>query len=645
MKSDLAFLHALLDSMPDLVFVRDSSGRMLYCNKALQEISGKSSIELTSAEAGLWPSGDDQMVYYRDLESRVMALQEEAVIEEQIAGPGGEPHYYQTCKRPIQLPSGETCLLSVSTNIDRIKNYQKEMQRVLQSRNEFFSAMSHEIRTPMNAIIGMSELLLKRNPRKDQLKLLQTLGFSSRNLLHLINEILDFSKMEAGKVEFEQINFNLPELLENIRRSHQPRAETRGLSLELKISRRLPEVINGDPVRLTQVLNNLLSNAVKFTEKGYVRLEARLLQQSDERVLLQFRVADSGIGIPKNRLESVFDPFQQASLSTTRLYGGTGLGLAIVKNIVELQKGTIEVRSREGVGTRISIELPFRGPDESLPLSAHPAGISREARWKMKLRVLYVEDVNTNQLLIDEILGGWGVQVQMAGDGYKALELLAGGEEYDLILMDIQMPGINGYETTRRIRALDGAYFKQVPIIALTASTSDETRHEIFRCGMQDFITKPINTDELRAKIIEHTSVVEEEMTATAPEQALEGYAEVPTGISFAAVDQLFLGNLSRYQEFLRMSIEEFKANQEKLIHAVRDWDLPAFRQVRHRMKSLMSTFGMKDLSAYLDRLRKRLEKGVADTDEQAEISQMLTLQIEHITDVLAHKLASLKWQ
>jgi PAS domain S-box-containing protein len=141
MKSDLAFLHALLDSMPDLVFVRDSSGRMLYCNKALQEISGRTSRELTSAGAGFWPSGDDQMVYYRDLESRVMALGEEAVIEEQIAGPGGEPHYYQTCKRPIQLPSGETCLLSVSTNIDRIKNYQKEMQRVLQSRNEFFSAM------------------------------------------------------------------------------------------------------------------------------------------------------------------------------------------------------------------------------------------------------------------------------------------------------------------------------------------------------------------------------------------------------------------------------------------------------------------------------------------------------------------------
>ena len=646
MKSDPAFCLSLLDSVPDLIFVRSYEGRMLYCNRALAGVAGINIDEFLEPAFNMWPAAEDQKVFYRELESRVIETGEEVVIEEQIIDTAGQIRFYLTRKRAFTDPAGAVHVLSVSTNIDRIKGYQKEMQRVLQMRNDFFSSLSHEIRTPMNAIIGMTELLLKRSPRKDQLKLLQTLGFSSRNLLHLINEILDFSKMEAGKIEFEKINFSLPELLDHIRGSHLPRADSHGLKLELITEDNCPEVVNGDPVRLTQILNNLLGNALKFTVEGFVRLEAGVLEKTAEGYIIRFQVADSGIGIPATQLESIFDPFHQASPSTTRLYGGTGLGLAIVRNIAELQSGKVTVESMEGRGTRFTVDLPFALPDPGQPVRQQQLQVSGETRWKKRLRVLYVEDVSTNQFLIAEILGGWGVDVMMAGDGYQALELIQ-REQFDLVLMDIQMPGISGYETTRRIRSLEREYFRNVPIIALTASTSEDTRHEIFRCGMQDYVTKPINMDELRTKIIEYTNIPEER---TGSEEDLSAGpvltdSGAPTAIDFASVDRLFTGNRSRYDEFLRLSIDEFKANHEKLKECLKERDPATFRQVRHRMKSLISTFGMKELSEYLDQVKERLELGTAAAGDEREASITLALHIEYIIDVLEHKIASLKWQ
>ncbi len=637
------FIEQLFDTDPNLIFVRDGNGRMIYCNRAVAELVGKSREEFLSMKNNMFPASDGQVQKYLEMEEKVINHGEELLIEEQISDNQGIVNYFQTIKKPLKTQSGDVNMLSISTNINKIKYYEKETNNVMKARNEFFSAMSHEIRTPMNAILGMTELLLRRNPRKDQSKLLKTLHFSSKNLLTLINDILDFSKIESGKIEIEEVNFNVKELLENVMVSLRPRAMDKNLTVSYKIGSNVPEVVNGDYIKLSQILNNLISNAIKFTEKGKIDIEIEQKGKSSKGCVLLFSVRDSGIGIAKEKINNIFDPFHQANKSTTREYGGTGLGLSIVKNLVEIQHGKIGVESEEGIGSVFTVSLPFKKADMSLPINSLPTAKISNFKWKMNLRVLYVEDVTTNQFLIEEILGDWGITVVMASDGFEALKIIE-NKNFDLILMDIQMPGIDGLETTRRIRAMDDPYYKNVPILALTASTTESTKDEIFICGMQDFILKPINVDDLRAKIVEYSSSVDDfkdlKLIDLEPEEVPED-----TKIIFEQTDKLFLGNLIRYQEFLKMTIDEFKINLDLLNVSIYDDDLLKYRHLRHRMKSLIATFGMKELLKLLDDIKAKLKEGSLTNKEKKEFTNSLNYHVNFLIDSLTNKLASLKWQ
>jgi len=280
----------------------------------------------------------------------------------------------------------------------------------------------------------------------------------------------------------------------------------------------------------------------------------------------------------------------------------------------------------------------------SLPVNSLPTLQVSDFKWKMNLNVLYVEDVTTNQFLIEEILGDWGIKVEMASDGYEALKMIE-PKQYDLILMDIQMPGIDGLETTRRIRAMEDPYFKNVPILALTASTTESTMDEIFISGMQDFILKPINVDDLRAKIVEFSSIVDEFKDLKIVDVEPDEGADHDTKIIFERTDKLFLGNLVRYQEFLNMTIDEFKINLDLLKVSIYDEDLLKYRQLRHRMKSLIATFGMKELLKLMDEMKKKLKEGPLSTKEKNEFVTSLEYHVNFLIDSLANKLASLKWQ
>lgn len=637
------FIEHLFDTNPNLIYVRDGEGRMIYCNKAVAELVGTPRKEFLAMSENIFPVTSEKVQEYLEMEKKVINEGEELLIVEEISDSKGVVNFFQTIKKPLKTAVGEVNMLSISTNINKIKFDEKETQNVMKKRNEFFSIMSHEIRTPMNAILGMSELLLRRNPRKDQSILLQTLQFSSKNLLSIINDILDFSKIESGKIVIEEVNFNIKMLIENVILSLKPRAQEKKLNISHNLSDMIPEVINGDYVKLSQILNNLLSNAIKFTNKGNIEIDMRLQKYTKSGYILKFEIKDTGIGIAKDKIKHIFDPFHQANESTTRVYGGTGLGLSIVENLVKIQKGTIEVRSEENVGSVFTVTLPFKNSDESLPVNSFSSSNSLEIKWKMNLHILYVEDVTTNQFVIDEILGEWGIKVEMASDGFEALKLI---EEkiYDLILMDIQMPGIDGLETARRIRAMDDPYFKNVPILALTASTSGSIRDKIMDSGMQDFIIKPINVDDLRAKIIEHSSIVDEfNEPENLDDESKEEEKEAP--IIFERTDQLFLSNLIKYQEFLKMTIDEFKINLELLTISIKDEDLLQYRQLRHRMKSLIVTFGMKELLKLLNEIREKLIAGSLSSKEKKEFIKSLKHHVNFLIDCLANKLASLKWQ
>ncbi len=364
------------------------------------------------------------------------------------------------------------------------------------AKAQFLSVMSHEIRTPINAIIGLGHLLLQENPKPDQLENLKALQFSANHLIALVNDILDFSKIEAGKIDFENIEFNLGDLLQGIGQMFAPKAEEKRISLKVQPAKNLENFLIGDPIRINQILTNLIGNAIKFTSEGKVELLFNLEEKNSKKQKLTIEVKDTGIGIPQDKLKSIFENFTQANSDTTRKYGGTGLGLAISKRLVELMEGEIEVKSTEGKGTSfiINIELS-KGKKITSGSTEKITAIEIDSSLK-GLKVLVVEDNKMNILVAKKFLGKWGVQTFIAENGEDAIEAIQ-NNNVDLILMDIQMPVMDGYTSASKIRKIKGKYYQGVPIIALSANASMDVKDQVLESGMNDYLTKPFNPDQL----------------------------------------------------------------------------------------------------------------------------------------------------
>lgn len=390
----------------------------------------------------------------------------------------------------------------LESNVEQLEEAKQKVEKGSKAKSEFLSTMSHEIRTPMNAIIGMTNLLVKDNPREDQLEQLEILDFSAKTLLSLINDVLDFSKIESGKIEFENVAFNLENLLNGVLESFRFTAEKKDVALYLDYDDNLPENIAGDPNRLTQILNNLVSNAVKFTEEGSVGIIVELQERSDDQLKILFSVTDTGIGISEDKQDKIFKSFTQERSETSRVFGGTGLGLTISKKLVDLQDGNITLESIKGEGSTFSVVLPFkveehadehrsnlRKNDKDMPDSLHGT------------KVMLVEDNAINQKVMIRFLEKWDIEVVLAENGKKAVEKMEELPTINLVLMDLQMPEMDGYEATQRIRGLENKYKSNVPIIALTAAALKEVKEKVFAAGMNDYLTKPFNPPELHKKL------------------------------------------------------------------------------------------------------------------------------------------------
>ncbi|WP_158798528.1 ATP-binding protein [Pedobacter sp. L105] len=382
----------------------------------------------------------------------------------------------------------------------KLENALKEAQEATKLRSDFLSSMSHELRTPLHAVIGMINVLSIENPRKDQEENLAILRFSAENLLALINDTLDFSKMNEDKIVLNNSAFNLNALLQNLHASFKARAEQKGVDLRLRTDFENIIDVNGDQNRLTQILNNLISNAVKFTESsGRVEINVITVARSENHIVLLFAVKDSGIGIPKNKQDIIFEPFLQANNNITKRYGGTGLGLAIAKRLISMHESELKLVSEENVGSVFSFEIRYElaaaeeMTEQKPVITAAPTDISN-------LSILIAEDNIINIMLLKKILDQWNCSYSLSKNGQEALEMVKTGE-FDVVLMDIHMPVMDGFEASRHIRELPDATISKIKIIALTASSDVDIQQSFNFTYLDDYLLKPFSPSLLKEKL------------------------------------------------------------------------------------------------------------------------------------------------
>lgn len=500
--------RSLVEESTEIIFSLSDTFNLTYVSPNIGQFLGYESEEVIGNSIFDFLDPEDLYVFQGILDEDEDFLAQNQFLEFKLRHRDGTFRVFKSNGKMIENKNGKyPYYTGIARDISKLKETQKELLEAKEKaeqaslvKSQFLSIMSHEIRTPMNAIIGVSHFLMEENPRPDQLENLRTLQFSSENLMTLINDILDYNKIDSRKIELENVSFDLRNMMHRLVHSHSFQAKEKGLILTCEVDSNIPEVLHGDPVRITQIVNNLVSNAVKFTEFGKVSVELKKVWEKGDIQKIRFLIEDSGIGIPEEKLPHIFDAFTQASSDTTRKYGGTGLGLAIVKRLVELYESEINLKSEEGKGTSVDFEINFEVPEKSK--TEMTVDYTNQVKSLNDASILVAEDNLVNQILIKKFLNKWNVgNLVFSSDGQEAIDKFEEGN-FDLILLDLQMPILDGFSVAKYIRENPDQKKQKTPILVLTASSFHEIKDQIEEIGIDGFVPKPFNPDVFYDKLI-----------------------------------------------------------------------------------------------------------------------------------------------
>ncbi len=622
------FYKTVVEDGSDIIFIVDYDANIVYHNPSVKKTTGYSSLTQKNLFDYIHPK---QLKKVKKSFKESSNLPYNSNIEFMFLCANGSYKYLEFNSINLMHKDGISALILDCRDISGRKKDQEELIKAQKTKEQFLANMSHEIRTPVNGIAGMVNLLTNTMQSKEQSKYLNAIKHSADNLKVIINDILDFSIIESGNVSLEKIGFDIDYQIKSVINSLELHATEKKLTINYLKKEIATKIVLGDPVRLSQILINLINNAIKFTNEGEITINLNYNLLKDDIVLANFEVSDTGIGMSDDKLIHIFDTFKQADESITRKYGGTGLGLAISKQLVELQGGSITVKSNVGVGTTFLFSIPYKQGKE-MDLIHHPDGIKEgiphnEKNKFVGFNILLVEDNDINRLYASTILKKWNCTCDEAVNGEIALEMHK-KNNYDLILMDVHMPVMDGLETTRIIRQSFDYPKNDVPIIAFTANAIKGDQKDYIDIGMNDYITKPFVPNELHLLISKYYNSTEKPEPETSFESPL---------FDLAYLNSISDQNQEFINEIIATFIEKTPLLLTEMIMASKNNEWKTVGDLAHKLKPNLSLLGINQLKP----LAQSLEtdgRGNLNTDSIKDRVKLLTdtcnLVIEELGNV-----------
>jgi len=655
-------LRSVLENAPAHIFWKDRNSRYLGCNTLFAKATGHSSPDEVTGKTDFEMGWKDQAELYRADDKAVMESGTPKLgYEEPSTTPDGNTVWLRTSKVPLRDESNQVIgILGIYDDITDRKSAERQLRELNeqlearveqrthelsqakgmaeaanQVKSEFLANISHEIRTPMNSILGMAHLALRAETNSNNRSYLKKIQSSGEHLIGIIDDLLNFAKIDAGKIKVETVDFDLNNVMERLDNMIAEKVAEKGLELVLDIDHSIPNNLRGDPLRLVQVLINYTDNAIKFTETGRVTIRAKKIEENETSCLVRFEVQDTGIGMNDETISKLFQPFQQADTSITRLYGGTGLGLAISKQLVELmEQGEVGVDSIPGQGSTFWFSVQFG--KSSVP---HAAENTNETDVPQNVlaaivgaRILVAENHLLNQEVVTKFLENVGAAVCVAQNGKEAIDLLQ-KEHFDCVLMDLQMPVLDGFGATRLIRA--NPALAGIPVIAMTANASEEDREQCLAAGMDDFIGKPFNPYTFYAVIAKWLAQQATVSVVPAASVGKVTWAGDPEIIDFTVLAELVGGNKLKMREFALKFLASARKDMVEVESALERKDLAALGTLGHHIKSPARMAG----AMWFANLCQALEHS-EDVEQARNIVSQLRPLLERIKEYIDKNLA-----